>query len=657
MDKEEIISLLNLNKIDDAYKKIKSNITESLIDGNNFLHLLAIRGKDELLSYIKKLDEKVYSKGNDRGENILHLAFKNGYDELGLKLLDFDVNLVEFQNHSYHFPTYYVVERINTLEKIIPILIDNGFVDQLNAIDDDNSNLVIEIIIQMISINNKKTYNKYFSLIKKIKKEIDFEQPTADTILNITILNKDFKLAHYFIKNYLGINFPNKKGLTPLNALISIIDNTDNSYKLIELLLKTQKFDVIQLDRGGLKNEFLPINQCFNLLIENPAIKSEIEKILLLLLKNIKNFKVIDNYRNTYGIYLADIVYNKKMVIEKKIQDIIFDNSDFEYMNIDGYSINSIKHNKSIDKCKILKPSDDIEFPEITDRVNHVIFNTDVLHNMLYFIYLLEKYKDILQIPLHCDKLDLGKINMDTKNDIKQNLINIVSVVNYSFCDMLPSLILWYNTEINFIHPKLSSCIKKLFKNDKCRYIVIKVSIIKSTVMLHANVILIDKDDLSYRRFEPYGRSVVPDIDELDHKILSMIHKSANKKIKCYRPQDYLELARFQSVSNDTHLDNRIAGDPPGFCLAWCLWYIEIKVKNPNLSEKDLINKASHKIFAEYCDSYSPYNDFIRDYAGMIDKEKNSLLKKFGILSMEYYKKAFTDEQIKLISKGINKLL
>ena len=111
----------------------------------------------------------------------------------------------------------YVEKKINTLEKIISILIDNGFVDQLNAIDDDNSNLVIEIIIHMISINNKKkynkktynkkTYNKFFSLIKKIKKEIDFEQPTADTILNITILNKDFKLAHYFIKNYLGINF------------------------------------------------------------------------------------------------------------------------------------------------------------------------------------------------------------------------------------------------------------------------------------------------------------------------------------------------------------------------------------------------------------------------------------------------------------------
>jgi len=134
-----------------------------------------------------------------------------------------------------------------------------------------------------------------------------------------------------------------------------------------------------------------------------------------------------------------------------------------------------------------------------------------------------------------------------------------------------------------------------------------------------------------------------------------MIHTITKKKIKCYRPQDYLELARFQSVSNETNIDNKIQGDPLGFCLAWCLWYIEIKIRNPNLNEKELILKASNKIFTEYCDSSSPYNDFIRDYAAMLDKEKNLLLKKFGISSIDYYKKSFTDEHIKLISEGVNK--
>ena len=94
-----------------------------------------------------------------------------------------------------------------------------------------------------------------------------------------------------------------------------------------------------------------------------------------------------------------------------------------------------------------------------------------------------------------------------------------------------------------------------------------------------------------------------------------------------------------------------------GFCLAWCIWYIEIKMKNPTLTEKDLIQKASDKIFASYCDSYSPYNDFIRDYAGMLDEEKNLLLKDFGVDFMEYYKKTFSDKQIRLISEGINSIV
>jgi len=126
MDKEQIITLLNSNnydKINEAYWIVKSNINEPIIDGNSFLHILAIRGKNKLLEYIKKLEPKIYSKGNERGENILHLAFKNGYDDLGLKLLKFDSELIEFQNNSYLYPTFYTLERINTFEKVINILL------------------------------------------------------------------------------------------------------------------------------------------------------------------------------------------------------------------------------------------------------------------------------------------------------------------------------------------------------------------------------------------------------------------------------------------------------------------------------------------------------------------------------------------------------
>jgi hypothetical protein len=737
MDKEQILILLNsdkIEKINEAYEILKSDINQPLLDGNSFLHILAIRGKNELLDFIKKLDEKIYSKGNDRCENILHLAFKNGYDDLGLKLLKFDKELIEFQNNSYHYPTIYTIERINTFEKVIDILLENGFTDQLNAIDDDKSNLIIEIILHMSKNLNGETkkvngetkkvngdINRYLKIIKKITKNIDFEQPTADTILNITILNRNFVLAEYFIKKNLGINFYNKKGLTPLNALISVsVDEVNGEtkkvngetngdvYDVIKLLLSRPKFDLKQLDRGGTKNEFIPLNQLFNLLIGYPKLKDKIESIILLLLKYIKNFDVIDNFRNTYGIYLAEIVYLKKINIDKKIQDMIFNNSDPEYMNIDGYSINSIKKNQAVDKCKILKDVTNIEFPEIKRKVNHVIFNTDVIHNMLYFTYLIKKYSN-LKIPQYCinnkvngeinDKVNgvtNDKVNGETNNkvngvtndkvngeindkvngvngetnnkvngeinEINKSITDLTNIVNYYFCELAPSLILWYNESINFIHPKLNKCIKKLIINNDCRYIAIKISIIKNANILHANIILFDKNDLSYRRFEPYGTSVVNDIDVLDKQILTMIYKELKStekqiKIKCYRPQDYLELTRFQSISNDNHVDNKITGDPFGFCLAWCIWYIEIKVKNPTLSEKELIQKASDKIFVTYCDSYSPYNDFIRDYAAMLDEEKNSLLKTFGVDFMEYYKKTFSDRQIKLISEGIKTYL
>jgi len=663
MNKEEIITLLNLNKINEAYNKIKSNITESLIDGNSFLHLLAIRGNDILLDIISKLDTKIYSKPNERGENILHLAFKNGYDELGLKMIKFDSELIEFQNNQYHFPTFYIVSRVTTLEKVISILIDNGYTDQFNAIDDERSNLIIEIITEIRNQEDDKIKLKYIEIIKKIFKYIDFEQPTFDSILNIIILQRNQKLIDFCINKNAGINFPNEIGLTPLNALISISDdNNIDVILIIKKLLKSKKFNREQLNRSGTKNDFLSVNQCLDLILEKPELKEKMEKILLLLLKYINNFTVFDVNRNTYGIFLADIVYNKKIDIDEKIQDIIFSKSDKKFMNIDGLSINSIQNKIDVDKCS-LEPVKNIIFPEIKKKVNHVIFNTDVVHNMLYFIYLLNKYKNLC-VPTSKKKIKLNKSNKsndthikskDIENSIKikQNIINLVELLNEYFRDISPSLILWYNNEINFIHPKLKDSIQQLLENKECRYIVIKVSMMRTINMLHANVILFDKNDYTYRRFEPYGSSVGFDIELLDKYILQIFYSLTKHNIKYYRPADYLEVARFQSVSNETDITNRNVGDPFGFCLAWCIWYIEIKVSNPNLSEKDLIKKAADKIFIEYCDSNSPYNDFIRDYAAMLDKEKNGLLNKFKLNYNDYYKKSFTEDQLVLISEGI----
>jgi hypothetical protein len=218
---------------------------------------------------------------------------------------------------------------------------------------------------------------------------------------------------------------------------------------------------------------------------------------------------------------------------------------------------------------------------------------------------------------------------------------------------MLPSVILWRNKNLYFIHPKIESILKDLFKTNK-RFYMIKITLIISSQFTHANILLIDLDTLSVRRFEPYGISDVTDEIFLDRLLGELISKILKKKIKYYRPGDYLSGLRFQSVSNDGETELKKNGDPGGYCLAWCLWYIELKLSNPDIPEEKLLKLASDKILKRYKKTENPYLYFIRDYARHLNDEKDKILLKIKIPTNEIYDLEYKNSNIKKISKYIN---
>ena len=74
-----------------------------------------------------------------------------------------------------------------------------------------------------------------------------------------------------------------------------------------------------------------------------------------------------------------------------------------------------------------------------------------------------------------------------------------------------------------------------------------------------------------------------------------------------------------------------------GYCLAWCLWYVELKINNPDLPEIDLIETSSKKILKYYKTSNNPYLSFIRDYSRKLNEEKDKVLKSIKINVNELY--------------------
>jgi hypothetical protein len=85
-------------------------------------------------------------------------------------------------------------------------------------------------------------------------------------------------------------------------------------------------------------------------------------------------------------------------------------------------------------------------------------------------------------------------------------LRELLNIGYQTFYELMPSLIIWKDKELYWFDPNFEECIKNCVKSDK-RFIMIKVSYLHRPDSLHANVIIYDKEDASYRRFEPYGNS------------------------------------------------------------------------------------------------------------------------------------------------------
>lgn len=684
---DNIIELINNNNFDKAYDILnkKTKLNEFIVDKNNILHICAIRGNEKIFKLLKdnKIDKFL---SNGRGENVLHLLFRNGFDKMGLKVAEAYPDLLDYVNSHKIYPVINCIDRINTLEKVLEIIISKKYFHQINSLDINDNNLISIII----SKNNKD----YLKIIKLVEKYIDYTLPKTKPVLIYSILNKNLTLVKYFIEKDNGIDIPNVINLYPIHAALNIGSNGSNigsngsigSIEIIEDILNSKSFKPELLNYGGPSNNYLPLNMCLSMIEKTKNTK--FINVLKLMLDKIKNYSLIDMDKNTYGHHALDLKYkivnlkNTKDKILIKLLDKIIDNSDKDLRNLDGVSLNDILKNKKskipLEKCnnqdtqdkktdKVNKDEKDdkIVFPETNYKSNNGLFNSDIIHNMMYFIYILRKYNSVC-MPLTQESEERNKkVNSILAKLSYQNipydpfysgLREIINIGYDTFPSMMPSIILWKNSELNWFDPDFNKSIETCMKSDK-RFIMIKISHFPRPESLHANVIVFDKDDNSYRRFEPYGYISTDDEMYLDKLVMDIILKFRKTKIKYFKPGDFLEKGRFQTISNDSSAEVRKTGDPFGYCLAWCLWYIELKLNNPAMKETDLIEQAADKIFNTYCDSDTPYIDFIRDYARKLNDEKDKLFEEFGLSKENFYNVAYNKTDLDKITNGVNDIV
>ena len=618
-----------------------------IIMSNYNIHKLSYKNNyKEIKILLKKNKNVLYEKG--LYEYPIHIACFIGSEQLIDLFIDYDKNILKLKNvhgqTGYHILTLYPDILLKKLYNL------NNF--DINVPDNYGYTLLIFYLL--------KTKNIDFNFLKKLKDlGADINEPKNNSKITNLLLEKCDILEELNKIFEIDIEAYNSNGLTPLHSIIS--SNNINCVK------KILDYD-ININNSGIDGK--------NNIFEH-ALRHGTEEIINLLIDLPINFQYTNHYSDTYlhGIFMS----KKKSYSDKIIRIILKKTDDLNIQNIDGSSIlhllvqygywnkysdilkekkldlslvnkdgktpldylskkekkkfmkevfeSSNKTKRELSKCK----SNNINFLKFK-KANYTLFTAYTRDAYIYSIILLNKYSN-LGLPI-CNNKEAKQIPNKSTNKINIRFWSGIKLLYEKFSGLLCTEIYWHSNDLYFIQDNFFSSIKNLLHKD---YIFFNVTLVNLNIY-HANIIIIDNNLQTIERFDPYGVMDYNDIERLDIlleiKLNKVISKEKKIKYKYLRPQDYLRINSFQSLSQHQNIENQNTGDVSGFCLAWCFWYLEIRLNNPGVKQKLLVGKLEKKLINDK----NKIVEYIRSYANKLNLEKVKLLKEFKISPKEYYK-------------------
>ena len=502
------------------------------------------------------------------------------------------------------------------------------------------------------------------------------------------VKNKDYELIELLIKHKADINYNGPEG--DYNPMIHALTNGDD--KIIDLLLENN-FD--------LKNHNRYLETPLHYILSNnkknynPSLVSKFLYYGDLNAKNINGETPLHLLCKNYNLMNYNkIINNKKLDIfatnkdNKRPIDYVKGEHIYDFIDTVVTSYTNLIEGKInyTDKCsniesaeckKVLKQyifKTKRSIPVVEDQIImnnkikiitgekaiHGLFNSDILHNVIYMITMLKKYKNI-GVPFQYyfqDKKINDSILLENNNIYKyeseDTISNLIKIYTDNFYELSPYLIIWKSSTQKYINPNLKIYLKKLLFNKDIRFIILKLTLVTETGT-HANVLVYDKKTNIFERFEPYG--VVPylESDKLDDFLATWGKNVFNSKY--LSPKDIFKNIGnigFQTISNDTQQSVKKLGDPAGYCLAWTFWYLEMKINNPDTPTNKLLENSMKNILDNKdSDRNQLFIGFIRDYASNLDKLKNNFMINAGVNKNNMYNLVLTEDDHKRV---LNKL-
>jgi len=565
---DKIINIKNKNDLSEY------QINKPIFYNNYLFHYLVILDKLDIL----KLEKFPVYKFNEDNLDAFMLAAK--YDNMTiLKYL-----LREYpeyaQNHNSQ--NYGFVSYLQNPEKVIPLMkeftsidwnylfkfknvADMSFYSYLISILDyeeitwflKNTQYRNFYVLNAIIINEKLTDKQKISLFDNYtEKEINDKDIDNMGLLITLIDTENVNLAKYLLHRNLEIDYiikPYTIFITPFFYLFSklALTNNQNLSKILDLIWSKLKLDFSFINKDGI--DYLGL-----ILIVN---NDKFEKINEHILKNSSD----DSYSRNLSLLISKPFEKYHKYLDNRNLDVNLEIADDKWK---AY----------LSKFKKYKEVTDINLEQ--GKYQHFTkFTANDVDLMLYFVYLDQKYKN-LYIPR-------------IKNDTSGRKV-LPWEINYDD-----------TTNILNIHPDINLLIETNKNNYEYAVIFLGLTLDEQKLR-HANVLFYDFKNSTVERFEPYGDS------GMDEKIDDYLDEELtwNTGLTYLRPKDFLNKPGYQLISNEG-VEQLKAGDFGGFCLGWCIWYVEHRLKNANINPKILNQKTMEKMlhlditFTEYIRNYS----------------------------------------------------
>ena len=540
--------------------------------------------------------------------SIVHLITKNKNINFLKKIFDsdFNINLTNINNETpLHIACIYDLN--NFIEKFISLKCDINIKEKTGGLTP-----------LMICVLNNNFQG--ISLILDETPNLNIQDHEGNTVLHLAIIDNNYEVINSIVSSDIKINLNicNLEGNTPLHIVLSKIfydQINPSNYPLVKLFEQTNLN--LQNNDGETCWHFIIGTKLFT--------KKEIAEKLITKKNNIF---IIDK-KNRSAFDLANSKCNKDeinllidIIVSSYWNSLKLKSEDPEIWSIDWEKICS-KPDANREKCfaKIKKhiitskvsiplkrKNYCIDIPNIKNN-SSTTFTGIILDIMTSYIVLIKKY-DILDTSITKDFI----INQNVSS-----YYNKIGIVKELTGDYLNFELFWiFHKDI--WPTTIEKSINQFISSDKKMFALpIGIDLENGS---HANVIIIDKQLKLIERFEPNGADEPIGFNYnknlLDFKIKIYLEKYF-PDYEYLEPEKFLPTFGFQMLEMIENKKMKRIGDPGGFCVGWCLWYLEqrlkyllhpkklvekliINIKSKNISFKNLIRSYVNTLLSEFRD-------------------------------------------------------